>query len=65
MKYLFICFLIFASCSNNDKEYEGNPTEFEDISFLTTTNENIDGGLINSLKCIIFQRINHSKVNFS
>ena len=44
MKYLFICFLIFASCANNDKEYEGNPTEFEDISFLTTTNENVDGG---------------------
>ena len=44
MKHLFICFLIFASCANNDKEYEGNPTEFEDISFLTITNENVDGG---------------------
>jgi len=44
MKYLFICFMIFIiSCSNNE-EYEGNPTEFKDISFLTTTNENVNGG---------------------
>ena len=44
MKYLWLFCLLLISCADNDKEYEGTPTDFEDISFLTTTNENVNGG---------------------
>ena len=36
MKYLWLFCLLLISCADNDKEYEGTPTYFEDISFLTT-----------------------------
>jgi hypothetical protein len=44
MKYLWLFCLLLISCADNGKEYEGIPTDFEDISFLTTTNENVNGG---------------------
>jgi hypothetical protein len=44
MKYLWLFWLLLISCADNDKEYAGTPTDFEDISFLTTTNENVNGG---------------------
>ncbi|MSP08574.1 MAG: hypothetical protein EXR15_07940 [Chitinophagaceae bacterium] len=44
MKKLWIICLVLVSCSNNDKIYVGKPSGFKDISFLTITNENINGG---------------------
>lgn len=44
MKYLWILCLLYLSCSDNKKEYEGIPSEFKNISYITTTNENTNGG---------------------
>lgn len=48
MKKLWIICLLLFSCSNsdkmNDKMNDGKPAGFKDISFLTITNENTNGG---------------------
>ena len=48
MKKLWIICLVLVSCSNsdkiNDKIYKEKPSEYKDISFLTITNENTNGG---------------------
>jgi len=44
MKKLWIICLVLVSCSNNDKIYVEKPAEYKDISFLTITNENTNGG---------------------
>ena len=44
MKKLWIICLVLVSCSNSDKIYKEKPSEYKDISFLTITNENTNGG---------------------
>jgi len=48
MRKLWIICLVLFSCSNsdkmNDKINDGKPAGFKDISFLTITNENTNGG---------------------
>tara|TARA_B110000091_G_C13722040_1_gene435213 strand:- start:191 stop:391 length:201 start_codon:yes stop_codon:yes gene_type:complete len=44
-KLVLILIVIFAGCSNPDKDaYVAESSSFENINYITLTNENIDGG---------------------